>query len=455
MATKKKKKTPKNEKGIEDLTKKSRSIPWLFGEKHQAYIRRCKDSMFNFAEGAVRAGKTIDNIFAFANELKDTPDRIHLASGSTVGNAKLNLGDANGFGLEHIFRGQCRWSKYRDNEALIIRGPSTMYLEKIIIFVGGAKSDSYKKFRGNSYGMWIATEVNLHHHRSIKEAFNRTAASHNRKIFWDLNPDHPNHWIYTDYIEKYRKNPQLNVNYEHFTMDDNESISQERLDILKSQYDVNTVWYRRDVLGLRSIAEGLIYQTFADTPEEFLVPKPNPHTLMQINIGVDFGGNKSYHAFVATGILRGFKGIIVLSSKRHEPKDPATLEKQFVEFVKSIIKEYGKVTTVYADSAEQVLKRGLQKALTEEGLGIKVNNSIKSEINNRIFATNYLLSSNNFGYTEDCKSLVEALEMAVWEPENIQPIRLDDGTSDIDTLDAFEYSFEKYIKAFIELRERR
>lgn len=156
---------------------KKKTIPFNFSDKHINYIRGCKESMYNVAEGAVRAGKTVDNIFAFAMELMAVPDRIHLATGSTVANAKLNIGDANGFGLEYIFRGQCRWSKYKDNEALIIKGPHTNFKEKIVIFAGGAKADSYKKIRGNSYGMWIATEINLHHDNTIKEAFNRTAAA--------------------------------------------------------------------------------------------------------------------------------------------------------------------------------------------------------------------------------------------------------------------------------------
>ena len=86
-----------------------KTIPYKFSEKHKEYIRRCTKSTFNFAEGAVRAGKTVDNIYAFAHELKTTPDRIHLATGSTMANAKLNIGDCNGLGLEWIFRGQSRW----------------------------------------------------------------------------------------------------------------------------------------------------------------------------------------------------------------------------------------------------------------------------------------------------------------------------------------------------------
>lgn len=38
-----------------------------------------------------------------------------------------------------------------------------VHRQRIIIFAGAAKEDSFKKIRGNSYGMWIATEINLHH----------------------------------------------------------------------------------------------------------------------------------------------------------------------------------------------------------------------------------------------------------------------------------------------------
>lgn len=96
--------------------KKKKTIPFKFGQKHMDYIYACQFNTYNILEGAVRSGKTIDNVYAFAHELKTCPDKIHLATGSTMANAKLNIGDANGFGLEYIFRGQCRWSKYKDKE---------------------------------------------------------------------------------------------------------------------------------------------------------------------------------------------------------------------------------------------------------------------------------------------------------------------------------------------------
>lgn len=231
-----------------------------FGEKHKEYMHRAQDATICVAEGAVRAGKTIDNIFLFANELlKGTPDKIHLATGSTTANAKMNIGDSNGFGLEHIFKGRCRWGKYKGNEALRIRIDSTEY---IVIFTGATLANSFKKIRGNSYGMWIATEINLHHDSTIKEAFNRQLASVNRKVFWDLNPVAPASFIYTDYIDKFQDAYGQKYCYEHFTIRDNVTITEERFKEIESQYEQGSVWYRRDILGERCAPEGLVYQMF-------------------------------------------------------------------------------------------------------------------------------------------------------------------------------------------------
>ncbi|WP_287508686.1 terminase family protein [Veillonella sp.] len=450
------------------ITKK-KTIPFNFSDKHKNYIRNCVRNTFNFAEGAVRAGKTVDNVYAFAHELKTTPDRIHLATGSTSANAKLNIGDANGFGLEYIFRGQCHWGKYKGNECLYIKGPSTKNKQKIVIFSGGALANSFKKIRGNSYGMWIATEINLHHDNTIKEAYNRTIAAKRRKFFWDLNPDNPNAPIYTEYIDKYddlNKKGELlgGYNYAHFTIDDNINITEERRNEIKSQYDKTSIWYQRDILGKRCIAEGLIYRSFANNPKQYQFKyndlkdknkllkdfnnKSDSDLFMKINIGVDFGGTGSGHAFVATGITPGFKEVKVLASERHFGDiDPIKLGDLFVDFLKKIIYKYGFITCVYCDSAEQVLIRGLRNSAKKANLGnVRITDALKSCINDRIKLTCMLLSQNRFFYEkDDCDTLETALSSAIYDPKEItEDVRLDDGSSDIDTLDAYEYTIERY-----------
>lgn len=241
------------------------TLDFRFSGKHAAYMRACRSATINVAEGAVRAGKTVDNVFAFAYELDRSPDKIHLATGSTAANAKLNIGECNGLGLEYLFRGRCHWGKFKGNECLYVRA---CVGTRIVIFAGGGKSDSFKAIHGNSYGMWIATEINLHHDSMIHEAFDRQLAARRRKIFWDLNPDNPHATIYTDYIDNYRRLQDegklaFRINYEHFTIADNAAVTEERKREIVSQYDPSSVWYRRNILGERVAAEGLVYPMFS------------------------------------------------------------------------------------------------------------------------------------------------------------------------------------------------
>ena len=118
-----------------------RTIPWgVFSEKHKRYILNSINNKMNVAEGSIRAGKTIDNCVAVAIELETHPDKLHLASGSSLPNAKLNIGDCNGFGLEHLFKGRCHWGKYKSNEALYI---STKTGEKIPTDIEGVDRRAY------------------------------------------------------------------------------------------------------------------------------------------------------------------------------------------------------------------------------------------------------------------------------------------------------------------------
>lgn len=253
--------------------------------KHKEYMHKGIKATISVAEGAVRAGKTVDNVAMFAKMLElGVEDKIHLASGSTSANAKLNIGDCNGFGLEYIFRGKCSWSKYKGNDCLKIR---TSGREYIVLFVGGSKADSFKKIRGNSYGMWIATEINLHHESMIQEAFNRQLASKTRRVFWDLNPSSPANFIYKDYIDKFEETYGERYNYEHFTIRDNATITEERIHDIESQYDKNSVWYRRDILGERCNAEGLVYPMF--NKDIHVVRKGDVQTEGDYYVSSDYG----------------------------------------------------------------------------------------------------------------------------------------------------------------------
>lgn len=433
----------------------TKTIPWAdFSDKHKHYINDALHNKICVAEGAIRSGKTIDHCIIAAAHLELCRDKIHLASGSTIGNAKLNIGVCNGFGLEALFRGRCKWGKYRDNEALFLY---TQTGEKVVVFAGGGKSDSYKRILGNSYGLWIATEINEHYDSDdsresfIKVAFGRQVAALDPLVLWDLNPCNPKHRIYEDYIDKYQRDNQPGYLYEHFTIDDNLSITDERRAEIKSRYDPNSVWYKRDILGKRCIAEGLIYQTFADNTSDFLIDDPkdwcesNRQRITTVMIGVDFGGTGSANKFQATGITD--RGTVLALDEEYIKRniDPDALNKEFSTFVGRVSSIYGASQT-RADSAEQILIRGLMHTAQSENLKTNVKNAMKIEIKDRIRLVLLLMAQKRLFVSKKCLHLIDALQTAIYDPKKMDDTRLDDGTTDIDSLDAFEYSIEPWAK---------
>lgn len=431
----------------------SKTINWQpFSPKHRYYIKQAIKCRMSVAEGAIRSGKTIDNCIIAAIYLEMCEDKIHLASGSTIANAKMNIGDCNGFGLEHLFRGRCRWGKYKDNEALYL---NTQTGQKIVIFAGGGKADSFKKILGNSYGLWIATEINQHYDSEdnqsfIKVAFGRQVAAINPKILWDLNPSAPKHPIYSNYIDKYKTEFVGGYNYMHFTINDNLSITPDRRLEIENRYDKKSIWYKRDILGQRCTPEGAIYTNYVDDPDSYMLPVKELPPLLMIEVGIDFGGGNngkgSANTFVASGFTRGFRDWIILKSVRIEENiDDEQLKLRFIKFANEIYNKYNKAFDSNYDNAEPVLGRGLATACAREHVKTNLKPSLKILILQRIRLVTSLMAQHRFWILDngETKSAKEALYEAIWDPDKVDT-RLDDGTSDIDTLDAMEYSGEKH-----------
>ncbi len=441
------------------------TINWApFSQKHIDYILNALDNIMNVAEGAVRSGKTIDHCIIAQMYLETCKDKIHLASGSTLANAKLNIGYCNGFGLECLFRGRCHWGKYKDNEALFI---DTKTGEKIVIFAGGGKADSYKKILGNSYGLWIATEINEHYDGDdaqtsfIKVAFDRQIAADKMLTLWDLNPSYPSHKIYTDYIDKWQEKGLVGgYQYQHFTIEDNLSITEERKEQIKSRYEPGSVWYNRNILGMRVRAEGIIYNQFCNNQELYIKDEAvdeygNPINFMIISIGVDYGATQGKTRLKAKGITPYFRQVWTIDEESIEGLyTPEAFYKTFINFYKRVIQKYGKVTHAFADygALGQVLTYGLNKYLKQEGIPIYVDDCTKGKIIDRIYLDQMLFAQVRKFILRKCRTSINAYLQAIWDP-NHDDERLDDGTSDIDSLDAEEYAtFPFYDKLMMNIQ---
>lgn len=270
------------------------------------------------------------------------------------------------------------------------------------------------------------------------------------------NPADPHHFV-KQFIDS-----DADVYCQTSTIDDNPFLPSEFVANLKTEY-AGTVYYTRFILGQWAAAEGIIYRPFADSiasdDKRFLWPAETMPRPWRVHIGVDFGGNGSQHAFVATGVLQGYTGCIGLQSRRIPPKDTDVLflQNQFIEFVEAVFARWGEVHAVYCDSAEQVLKNSLRSALLRtrfSWLADRIYNSKKIEINDRIRLTSILMGGGRFWYMPEAGTLRDALASAMWSGKHPgMDERLDDGTTDIDTLDAFEYTIERDYKRYLRLTE--
>ena len=428
------------------------NIPAPFTQNQLDYLRRSSVSWFNVAEGGKRGGKNVLQTLAFCIQLEVHPDKLHLIAGVSQTTAKLNILDCDGYGLMNFFEGRCREGKYKDRACLYIE---TQTGEKVVLVSGGGKSGDEKYIKGNTYGMAYITEANECHEKFVREVFDRTMSSSNRKVFHDLNPKAPGHWYYAEVLDFHQKKQDASAdygyNYGHFTIADNMSVSDEKLRKVLSTYQKGTVWYDRDVLGLRKVAEGLVYRAFAQNPEKYLVDdakkwmRANQKRVLTVMIGVDFGGTGSATKFQATLITDDY--CVIAADEEHikTELDPQELNVRFARFVKKVQAEFGGSQT-RADSAEQILIRGLMHTVQKEGLKTQVKNARKMEIKERIRLTCLLMAQGRFFVSRKCPHLIDALQSAMYDPKEVNDVRLDDGTTDIDSLDALEYSIEPHFK---------
>lgn len=418
-----------------------------------------KEKDILIADGSVRAGKTVVMSLSFIMWAMESFDEENFAlCGKTIGSLRRNV--LKPLKKMLIGRGyQCKEHR-TDNYITITKGN----ISNDFYLFGGKDESSQDLIQGLTLGGILFDEVALMPQSFVNQATARCSIE-NAKIWFNCNPDGPYHWFKLEYLDKLEEKNALHL---HFTMDDNLSLSEKVKDRYKKMY--SGIFYERYILGLWKLAEGLIYKQFANGMSEnkgYMYKQDKVTNLQEINIGLDFGGNKSGHSFVATGITRGYKELIVLASERWledngENKksdtdnycrniDPDKLGELFVNFHRKVQLKYGQVDHVYADSAEQVLIRGIKTALEKNRIYTTVRNARKSEITDRINATLMLMAQQRFYLTEDCGSLIKALTTAVWDADKVtEDVRLDNGTSDIDTLDAFEYSWEKDMKRLVD-----
>jgi PBSX family phage terminase large subunit len=199
------------------------------------------------ADGSIRSGKTVSVIDSFITWSLDnyTGEQFGIA-GKSIGAIRKNVLKP----LFEILRAKGIPYEYIKNDNAIYIG------DNVYLLYGAPNESSQDVLQGVTLAGGMIDEVALVPESFVDQFVGRCSVD-GAKIFMTCNPRGPYHWFKTDYIDKRNKK---NILYLHFTMDDNPSLSEDRKQFYKSMF--SGVFYKRNVLGLWVLSEGLIFDVF-------------------------------------------------------------------------------------------------------------------------------------------------------------------------------------------------
>lgn len=399
-----------------------------FSPKQKQALKLLKNGelkRINIFEGSVRSGKTYISMVIWGLWVARSPkESCYLMAGKTMNTLKRNVLEP----MTEIFGRRFTYNTTKKEARLFGR---RVYLE------GAANAGAEGKIRGMTLRGAYCDELTLFDEGFFVMLLSRLS-ERGAKLIATTNPDNPSHWVKRDYLD----NPKLDLMSMSFTLDDNIFLPRDYVRALKSEFC--GVFYDRFILGKWVAAEGRVYESFSKknvVSSKEMSEKLSRNKLVHSAVGVDYGGNGSASAFVHVGFDAGYKNMYVLSEYYDKKNRSAeALISAFSEYVAREKERFPALNEAYCDSAEQLLVKSFRRSVR-----IEVKNARKKPINTRINMLNRLISSGRLWVSEDCPHLIEALEAAVWDERDIhKDVRLDDGSTNVDSLDAMEYAFESY-----------
>lgn len=226
-------------------------------------------------DGAVRSGKTLCMGLSFVCWAMSRFQGQQFAfCGKSVVSLRRNLvGELLPLLEELGFH--CR-EKRSENLVTIRKGRR----ENRFYLMGGKDEGSAAFIQGVTLAGVLLDEAALMPRSFVEQAIARCSVAESR-LWFNCNPEGPQHWFYQEWILKAE---ERNALYLHFTMEDNPSLSPRIIRRYRSHY--SGAFYRRFILGEWTAARGLVYDFF--DPARDARPKPEGEMEAYV-ISADYG----------------------------------------------------------------------------------------------------------------------------------------------------------------------
>lgn len=232
-----------------------------------------KDRDGIIGDGSIRSGKTVSMAVGFVLwAMSRFSGQTFAICGKTIESLRRNI-------IVHMrdwIPGDLQITERRaDNKLIISDGCGN---ENTFYLFGGRDESSYTLVQGITLAGALLDEVALMPRSFVEQVIGRCSVE-GSKLWFNCNPEGPEHWFYKEWVLKCKEKNMLHV---HFTMADNLSLAES----IRARYEnqFSGVFYRRYILGEWCAAEGLVYDFFGE--DQLTEEEPNTG---EYTISVDYG----------------------------------------------------------------------------------------------------------------------------------------------------------------------
>lgn len=353
--------------------------------KKQLHFLLASNARINIADGAIRSGKTFVFNLRWLDYIVNGPKGTLLMAGKTIRTLERNVLKAENGLFDLLGEGNY---KYNGSTGELIIG------DRKIICIGASDERSENKIRGMTLAGALADEVTLFPKSFIEQLIGRCSVA-GSMLFWNCNPDSPYHFIKQEYID----NPKMKhlVKHWRFLMYDNPYLVKTNPEYIKQAETTYTgVFYKRNVLGEWSLAEGIVYENFTDNH----IVDELPEDFDEIYVGVDHGVTHP-----ATFIMIGVKDrkVYVIKEFCQSNRTNSELADEFIGFIDGY-----RVDGITVDSAAASLILEFNKK------GIYTSDCNK-EVIDGITMISQLIGENRLFVHKSCKNLIKEFYTYSWD----------------------------------------
>lgn len=384
-------------------------------------------------DGAVRSGKTSIMMWAFVRwAMENFSGQRFGVCGRTVDSCTKNIivpFTAMSLAKERYI---IRWRR-GDKVMEVRRGAVTNYFE---VF-GGKDEASYMLIQGRTLAGVLLDEVVLMPRSFVEQALTRCSVD-GAKLWFSCNPGSPQHWFYTEWIQR---NKERNALYLHFEMTDNPGLSQKTLERYQAMF--SGVFYDRYIRGLWVVAEGLIYPMFDESCIVDELPEKGEYY-----VSCDYGTLNPFSAGLwrwdgktATRIREYYY------SGRENQKNKT--DEEYADEIKKLIGEADVKSIIVDPSAASFIE-----VLRRRGYMVRKANN---DVTNGIMTTARFLQDGVIKIHRDCKDCIREFGLYRWDEKSTDDRPIKENDHAMDETRYFAYTIlknEAYRRAYAPIWSR-